>query len=198
MVLPISIYLILMATVFKIQPDIKIDRDFDDVIVEKYEKKYLVYSDIDTSFIGGSVIYHDDMIKVIVSDKDIIKLNKGFYQINKEGVLVDVAEIKTESTKGIYITFSVAIGIIATVIGLRVIMGKMEWHKKYKRTAVLLSLVIGTAVLFFMDMVVGHFLYVFYVLTGSWVAYLIEYAFWKGVVDERTRKELQDKIKRGI
>lgn len=197
LILPITVYLILMATIFKIQPDMVMSAEFDNVIIEEYENNYLIYSDLDTTFKGGNVIYHNDMIKAVISKKDIVKLDNGFYQINDKGVLADVSKKEVENTKASYITFTVVVGLVASLIVILIIKGKMEWHKKYKRTAVLISLVLGTVILYVMDLIVGHFFWVFLVFTLSWIAYMIEYGFYKGKIDEVTRDKLREEIKRG-
>lgn len=197
LILPITVYLILMATIFKIQPDMVMSAEFDNVIIEEYENNYLIYSDLDTTFKGGNVIYHNDMIKAVISKKDIVKLDNGFYQINDKGVLADVSKKEVENTKASYITFTVVVGFVASLIVILIIKGKMEWHKKYKRTAVLISLVLGTVILYVMDLIVGHFFWVFLVFTLSWIAYMIEYGFYKGKIDEVTRDKLREEIKRG-
>lgn len=197
LILPITVYLILMATIFKIQPDMVMSAEFDNVIIEEYENNYLIYSDLDTTFKGGNVIYHNDMIKAVISKKDIVKLDNGFYQINDKGVLADVSKKEVENTRASYITFTVVVGLVASLIVILIIKGKMEWHKKYKRTAVLISLVLGTVILYVMDLIVGHFFWVFLVFTLSWIAYMIEYGFYKGKIDEVTRDKLREEIKRG-
>ena len=69
----------------------------------------------------------------------------------------------------------------------------MGFLKKYRRLSVLLSLLIGTLILYGIDLIVSNMLNVFLVALASWTVYCIEYLVAMGF-DKEKRLEEKEKL----
>lgn len=184
LILPLPVYLFIMATVFSIKADYVVKNvDFDAVNVVYYDTHSFIWVDDETAVIDGIVKFDSDVGAwgVEVFESDILKVGKKYYGLDK-GELKDI-EIKVfKQEKKTKIPFVIFVSIFGVLIVALVISKKMQWQKKYPRIAVMLSLLVGTIILYAIDMVVGGLLGVFLVATITWGVYLIEYGINQGKI----------------
>lgn len=188
LILPISVFLILQATIFSIVPDYIIyGAEISDLNVFNIDKEYFIYSTIKTPNYNGYVSYNAELDEygILVNEKDIIKIKNTF--INYK--LQDIKKIESDNKKSWAIPTAFFISIGAALIVVAVIKGKMGWSKKYPRIAVMIALFTGTVILFIINSIVSNILNVFLIGTVSWGIYLIEYMFVNNKLSEREKEK---------
>lgn len=188
LVLPVSVFLILQATIFSIAPDYTIyNAEINDLNVYNLKDEYFIYSTTKTPNFSGYVSYNVelDSYGIVVNEKDIIKVGKTFINYKLE----DIKKIETNNKKSWTVPLATFISIGALLIVLLVVKGKMGWAKKYPRVAVMISLTTGTTILFIINTIVVNILNVFLVATVSWGIYLLEYMFVNNKLTERERQK---------
>jgi len=192
LILPLTVYLFLQATIFKITPDVRIYDLNEHLTVIEYEDMYFIYNGLETKY-DGLVMYYNGQWGVVVDDKDVIKTNNGYFVV-RDGVLENIKSelIRQEQSYILPITFFISlfgIGIVSLVV-----LNKMQLYKKYPRVSVLVSLTTGTGILYILNAVIGGILGVFMVATISWAVYCLEYWVEQGklskVQAEKTESDL--------
>ena len=203
-VLPTIIYLYLSATILNIQYDYEVWYD-KDVVVSAYEWDYedepmLFYFSATREATFEGVIEWNDTYKaygMYLKEGDIIKENKKFRIVEKvegrELELVDINKFAIQTKENISLPVATMISIFAAVVVIMIKTGKMGFLKKYRRLSVFLSLLIGTLILFGIDMIVSNMLNVFLVALASWAVYCIEYLVATGF-DKDKRLEEKEKL----
>lgn len=182
--LPIPIYLIVMACVFSIEPDVTIKPYSDTInVIEVAADNYFIYGGEKTEFASGYIIYHEGHFGALVTTSDvIIKIDRDYVNIQKtEDGTISLIEYKNQLFQK-QLTYKFPIAIIISLIGVGIVAliltKKMGIVKKRPRTAALISLSVGTLILIVIDVIVGSLLGVFVVATAAWAAYCIEYAVY--------------------
>ena len=194
--LPISLYLFISLALNGVDVNYHI----------KYEKKtYTVYNlDNGNLFIKddfGNIDWVDATLTwdtsssvygLEIKENEIIRINKDYHivKLDKETNKLAVREmtkddkVKTESNSwGLVFIVS----IITTGIVVLVIIGKMQMAKKYPVIATLVSLIVGTSILGFINAIVGSMLNVFMIFTGAWAGFTAEYYLFKNIDKEVKR-----------
>lgn len=220
--LPISVTLVVSAIWSKPTPDYVIT--FNDalavdletinqkVAVEQHDEKNIALAITldDFTFFNTDFTYYDKIIdgKYIIKDKsyirflsddfdkvlEIVKIEQGdpFFKLDK------VSHINIQTGNKLSLSFIVS--VIATLIVVGIISGKMKLHRKYPKSATFIALLSSTILLGVLNAIIGDILTVFVVATISWGAYCLEDAYFKSLqpVDETEKKQnaLIDELRR--
>lgn len=180
LILPTSIYLFVVATIYGIEPDVITTNDTVNLLNDN-DKHYIKVEE-GYKYSGGQIEYNDiyDVWVIRVKEKDIIKVKGGFLQVKKnqetkniELIEYDKKLLKKEENYKIPIAFFISVAGMLIVGGI--ISGKMNWQKKHPRIAVLVSLSTGTIILFIINFFIGGLLGVFITATISWAIYTVMY-----------------------
>lgn len=201
LILPMSVYLFLSATILNVKADYNITL-FDNAEIMDYELEnsvflYNLYDKIE--FKGGVIKYLDkvDSYGVEVFEGDIVKINNDYFVLElKENKLefVDIDVWKLGRKESVNLPIALIISIVGAVIVGLIYAGKMQVFKKNKRLAVWVSLLLGTGILFLIDMIVSNMLNVFLVATVSWTIYCLEYVVLNGVKDDNKVNNLINEL----
>lgn len=217
--LPISITLVVSAIWSKPTPDYVIT--FNDalavdletinekvVITEHDDKnKALAISFDEFTFYNIDFTYYDKIIdgKYIVKNKSYIRfLSDDFDKVLEiiEGdsfiKLDKVSHINIQT--GNKLSLSLIVSIIATLVVVGIISGKMKLHRKYPKSATFIALLSATIIIGVINAIIGSIFTVFVVATISWGAYCLEDAYFKSLqpVNEAQQKQnaLIDELRR--
>lgn len=189
LVAPISIYILLMATVFRIEANSFVYGTTSQVeVVEQDEQNYIVALVDEVSF-SGKVEKVGETYGLFLADDDTVKFDNGYFKwtANESGVFhwKDIKLLSFEKELSYKVPLSLMVIILGVLIVTLVISKKMNWQKDKPRLAVFVSLLAGTAVLAILNFVIGDLLGVFIIATLSWGAFTIEYEIAAGNVDNK-------------
>lgn len=184
LILPTSIYLFVVATIYGIEPDVITTNDTVNLLNDN--DKYYIRVEEGYKYSGGQIEYNDiyDIWVIRIKEKDIIKVKGGFLQVKKnqetkniELIEYDKKLLKKEENYKIPIVFfiSVAGSVAGILIVGAIISGKMTWQKKHPRIAVFISLLLGSTILFIINFFIGGMLGIFITATISWGIYTVMY-----------------------
>ena len=217
--LPISITLVVSAIWSKPTPDYVIT--FNDalavdletinekvVITEHDDKnKALAISFDEFTFYNIDFTYYDKIIdgKYIVKDKSYIRFLSDDFDNVLEIIdgdpfikLDKVSHINIQT--GNKLSLSLIVSIIATLVVVGIISGKMKLHRKYPKSATFIALLSATIIIGVINAIIGSIFTVFVVATISWGAYCLEDAYFKSLqpVNEAQQKQnaLIDELRR--
>lgn len=169
---PLPIYLFLSATLFNIVPDYEIRNiTSESVLVETVDEYTFVYTNDTTAILHGAVVQYEGEYGFYMDEDDILKLDNGYFNSKLEDI--KTLEVNKQLSYKLPLTFFISlfgVGIVALIVS-----GKLQWHKKYPRTAVLIALTTGTVILLILDTFISSILGVFVVATASWAVYCLEY-----------------------
>lgn len=204
---PLPLYLFLMATLFNIDPDYIIYTEIENVevleIVEDEEQTFFITT-INNAKMDGVVEFKYDKYGIVITEEDIIKIDKNYYSYienkEKENVreLVDIKKFEVQKQQSYKLPISFFISLFAVLIVVLIIQGKMQWHKKHPRLAVLVALLTGTVILFILNSIIGSMLGVFAVATASWAVYCLEYLVYQNSLDEKDKANKESEILRAL
>lgn len=222
--LPISITLVVSAIWSKPTADyvvtfsdalvVDVETLNEKVVVEQYNEKNIALAITldDFTFFNTDFTYYDKIIdgKYIVKDSSYIRfLGDDFDKVlemvsskNEQGdpvfKLDKVSHINIQTGNKLSLSFIVS--VIATLIVVGIISGKMKLHRKYPKSATFIALLSSTILLGVLNAIIGNIVTVFVVATISWGAYCIEDAYFKSLqpVDETEKKQnaLIDELRR--
>lgn len=182
LVLPMSVYLLVSALIFNIQPDIIVGGTTEQVeVVLVNESQYIIALDDDVTF-NGQVEKIGESYGLFLGDDYIVKFDNGYFTFSEQWDNVKDKGSQEQESKGGKISFTTAVSIFAIVIVALIIFNKMQFQKKYPRLATLLALVVGTLILTGIHFIIDNILYVFIVATLSWAAYTIEHLVFKNMI----------------
>lgn len=217
--LPISITLVVSAIWSKPTPDYVIT--FNDalavdletinekvVITEHDDKnKALVIAFDEFTFYNIDFTYYDKIIdgKYIVKDKSYIRFLSDDFD-NVLEIIDGDSFIKLDKVSHINIqtgnklSLSLIVSVIATLVVVGIISGKMKLHRKYPKSATFIALLSATIIIGVINAIIGSIFTVFVVATISWGAYCLEDAYFKSLqpVNEAQQKQnaLIDELRR--
>jgi hypothetical protein len=217
--LPISITLVVSAIWSKPTPDYVIT--FNDalavdletinekvVITEHDDKnKALVIAFDEFTFYNIDFTYYDKIIdgKYIVKDKSYIRFLSDDFD-NVLEIIDGDSFIKLDKVSHINIqtgnklSLSLIVSVIATLVVVGIISGKMKLHRKYPKSATFIALLSATVIIGVINAIIGSIFTVFVVATISWGAYCLEDAYFKSLqpVNESQQKQnaLIDELRR--
>lgn len=198
--LPISITLVVSAIWSKPTPDYVIT--FNDalavdletinekvVITEHDDKnKALVIAFDEFTFYNIDFTYYDKIIdgKYIVKNKSYIRFLSDDFDNVLEIIdgdpfikLDKVSHINIQT--GNKLSLSLIVSIIATLVVVGIISGKMKLHRKYPKSATFIALLSATIIIGVINAIIGSIFTVFVVATISWGAYCLEDAYFKSL-----------------
>lgn len=222
--LPISITLVVSAIWSKPTADYVIT--FDDALVVDLEtinqkvvitehddkNKALAIAFDDFTFFNIDFTYYDKIIdgKYIVKDNSyirflsddfdkVLEIVDGKNDLGESFITLDkVSHINIQTGNKLSLSFIVS--VIATLLVVGIISGKMKLHRKYPKSATFIALLSSTILLGVLNAIIGNIFTVFVVATISWGAYCLEDAYFKSLqpVDETEKKQnaLIDELRR--
>lgn len=197
---PVPLYLLLLATVFSVTADYTIQNaEIDDLSIVYKEDRYLITTDNKEAVINGIIAYDEELgYALVINEEDILKVDRKFYNIEENELKeIDVKKLKKEEKY--HWSIPVIVGIITFLIVGLVISGKMQWQKKYPKFAVLLSLGLGTMVLYFINMIATNMFNIFLIALISWVLFMIEEGVLslkeRSIREAEAERTLQEAIK---
>jgi len=217
--LPISITLVVSAIWSKPTPDYVIT--FNDalavdletinekvVITEHDDKNKALAIDFDEfTFYNIDFTYYDKIIdgKYIVKNKSYIRFLSDDFDNVLEIIdgdpfikLDKVSHINIQT--GNKLSLSLIVSVIATLVVVGIISGKMKLHRKYPKSATFIALLSATIIIGVINAIIGSIFTVFVVATISWGAYCLEDAYFKSLqpVNEAQQKQnaLIDELRR--
>lgn len=200
--LPIPMYLFLSATLFNITPNYVINAKIDTISVFHVGDEYFITTSDKTATIDGLLAYNEDYdtygIYITLGD-DIIKIDKGYYsyvhhQNNDTYELVDIKKFEVQKQTSYKLPLSFFISLGGVLIAVLIIQGKMQWHKKHKRLATLISLLSFTVLMLVINTIVSNVLNIFLVATTSWAIYCLEYLVVKGKIEKKKAEKQESDL----
>lgn len=222
--LPISITLVVSAIWSNPTPDyvvtfsdalaVDLETINEKVVITEHDdkNKALVIAFDDFTFYNIDFTYYDKIVdgKYIVKDSSYIRfLSDDFDKVleiidgkNEQGEpfikLDKVSHINIQTGNKLSLSFIVS--VIATLVVVGIISGKMKLHRKYPKSATFIALLSGTILLGVLNAIIGNILTVFIVATISWGAYCLEDAYFKSLqpINEAQQKQnaLIDELRR--
>lgn len=192
-VLPISIYLIVMAASFKIYSHASFGVNHNEVtVVERFENEYILLDENVETFNGKFTTINGEQL-VLIHDETIYQFNDGYF-VFENGAWSEYTVAEIKEAQGWKIPTAVAISLVGIVLVVLVISKKMRFHVKFPRAATLLALIFGTIILGVINLIVGNLLEVFMITTFTWAAYMIEYAIYNGFLTEQQGKKVKNEL----
>lgn len=196
--LPTAIYLLVYALIFSITPDLTIDDDIANLSVVTYGDEYFIYGDNQTQYIGGYVVYNEDVIGAVIDNDDVIKIGWGYYSYvaDENGVyaLTNIKDIKQTEEQGWQIPISLVISGIAIAIVVMIMLGKFDAIKKRPYVSVLVSLWLGTGVLYIVSFITNNMLGVFLMASISWTIFMIEKKYNDGKLTQQEKNKTESDL----
>lgn len=204
LILPMSVYMILMATVFQIKADAVVGGKTEQVEVLKDDEFLYAHALADEVTFNGLVVQHEGALALKFSEDDIIKFKNGFFQFKLDytdkktpepiDTWVDVKAFEMKKQLSYKLPLSVIFSIVGAAIVALVISKKMQWHRKHPRLATLLALLTGTLLLWLINSFVGSILGVFAVATVSFGIYYIEWLIQQNKVKEQDTEKVKSEL----
>lgn len=200
LVIPLPVYLFLMATLFSITADYIITADIDTVHVTAYEELYFIYTDDLNASMTGMVIYNDGKYGMLIDETDIIKIDRDYYsyRLNEDGIreLVDIKKFALQQEQSVRIPLTVFIAIFGIVVVVLIVTKKLKWHEDHPKGAVFVALFTATVILYILNTIIGGILGVFTVATMSWGLYLLEDMIEQGKLTAKQGEKVESDILR--
>lgn len=199
--IPSLTYIILSATMFSIKADY-ILTNAENMEIEYLEREAFLYSSDNSITFNGKISYNEDLgvYGVYIGENEIVKVDKYYMglrfdeEIEDKFELVDIKLFEIEKKESISIPIIVYISLFGGVIIFFIVSGKMRLVRKYPRIATLVSLIVGTSILFVLDLIISNLLGIFIVFTISWFVYVLEHAFINGNISLSDKDKERDKL----
>ena len=198
--LPISITLVVSAIWSKPTPDyvitfndalaVDLETSNEKVVITEHDdkNKALVIAFDEFTFYNIDFTYYDKIIdgKYIVKNKSYIRFLSDDFDNVLEIIdgdpfikLDKVSHINIQT--GNKLSLSLIVSIIATLVVVGIISGKMKLHRKYPKSATFIALLSATIIIGVIKAIIGSIFTVFVVATISWGAYCLEDAYFKSL-----------------
>jgi len=198
--LPISITLVVSAIWSKPTPDyvitfndalaVNLETINEKVVITEHDdkNKALVIAFDEFTFYNIDFTYYDKIIdgKYIVKNKSYIRFLSDDFDNVLEIIdgdpfikLDKVSHINIQT--GNKLSLSLIVSIIATLVVVGIISGKMKLHRKYPKSATFIALLSATIIIGVIKAIIGSIFTVFVVATISWGAYCLEDAYFKSL-----------------
>lgn len=205
MAIPILIYVWLSATIFNVKVDVIMEMTGTNIHQEHYvnesDRMFIYTINANAKYIGGVVEFNSDVRQygVYLKDGGVIKINKDFYGINyneetKKLEMVEFSAFKISQKERVSLPIAVFISALTILIVVLVVGGKMKWFMKHKKLGVLMSLALGTGVLYGINLIVSNMFTVFWMSTILWVIVMIEDAVFLGLKKDSDVDSLKDDL----
>jgi len=158
-----------------------------------YDEGFIVLSE-DAEYSGYLVPYNGSYA-LYFEDTDIIKIERDYFMVH-DGEFKNLEDIPVpvEQSNNVIISISsiVALGIVMLIIG-----AKMDILKSHPRASVMVSLIVGTFILWGISSIVSDMLSIFVIATITWASYLIENMVHKGKLNDQEGNKIEsDLLKR--
>ncbi len=204
LILPISVYMILMATVFQIKADAVVGGKVEQVEVLKDDNFLYAHALTEEVTFNGLVVQHEGVMALRFDTEDIIKFKDGYFQFKLDytdkkitepiDTWVDVKMFEMKKQMSYKLPLSVIFSIVGALIVAAVISNKMQWHKKHPRLATFLALLTGTVILWLINSFIGSVLGVFAVATASFGLYYIEWLAYQNKIKEKDSEKAKSEL----
>ena len=204
LVIPLPVYLFLMATLFSITPDYIINTEIERVSVSAYEEDYFIYTDDLEASMSGLIVYNAELevYGIVIEEEDIIKIDKDYYSytLNEDGIreLVDIKKFAIQQEQSYKIPVSVFISLIGVLIVVLIVTKKLKWHEDHPKGAVFIALFTTTVILWILNTIIGGILGVFTVATISWGLYLLEDMIEKGALSNKEAEKVESDLLKAL
>lgn len=208
--LPVSITLVVSAIWSKPTPDLVVLFDSLEVVqkVEDLERHFVIEIRNENLYIDNSkgatnVSYlnidftPNEKAKTEFGIKSIEMKKTAYIRfitddfdkvVEKDDKLQAVSNINIQTGNKLSLAFMIS--VVATLIVVAIISGKMEFQKKYPKTAVFIALLTGTIILYVIDMIIGSMLTVFVISTISWGLYCIENYYFYNTIEKKDKNNV--------
>lgn len=193
--IPTGAYTLINAIMVKPDYDLYVEvENPENVRVIKHMEGFKIYV-IDGIAIDGVLHQDDNYGWAFTGDENsVIKINKDYYQyVDNKLEKQTIKLLKEKQGKTIPLSL-LAIIIGGVIIGLIVYRKATKNNNKHWRVSVLVSLLVGTGLLFVLDLFISNIFYVFLTATISWVVYMVEHYFHNNKI---ILQELQARNKGG-
>lgn len=155
-----------------------------------YDEGFVVFSE--QADYSGYLVPYNDTYALYIESGDVIKVGHDYYT-EHEGAFVNVdtlpPQVEKTSNAVISITTVIAILVVALIIG-----GKMDLLKSHPKASVMVSLSLGTLILYGMSVVLGDILNVFVIATISWAMYLVVDLIEKGTLSNKEGEKIESAL----
>lgn len=202
---PITTYLALSATILRVKVDFYIMVDDIDQMetLEKPEiKTVFIYSENNNpTYVGGAEYIEEvDRYGIGLYTGSVLKVRNGYYKYVETENGFELKEFspyqikKEESWKmPLTLIFSfIGMGIVGLIFA-----GKLKFMRRYMKTSILISLMVGWLFSLFVGLLATQVAEVFLIFGISYAIYLIEHAVYYNLdKDAKKKKEKSDTLKR--
>ena len=205
MTIPLLVYIWLSATLFNVKVDVVMEMTGTNIHQEHhYEElgRVFIYTiNSDAKYIGGVVEYNKEVKQygVWLRDGQMIKINKDLYGVNfneesKKIEMVEINAFKVVKEEGVSFPVATFISALAILVVILVVNGKMKWFMKHKKVGVLISLMLGTLILYGINLIVSNMFTVFLMSTILWIIVMIEDAVFLGLEKDKDLDDLKNDL----
>jgi hypothetical protein len=204
LIVPLPVYLFLMATLFSITPDYIINTEIERVSVVDYDEAYFIYTDDLEASLSGLMIYNAELqvYGIVIDEEDIIKIDGNYYSyiLNNQNVreLVNIQKFAIQKQQSYKIPVSVFLSLIGILMVVLIVTKKLKWHEDHPKGAVFIALFSATVVLYIVNTIIGGILGVFIVATISWGLYLIEDMVDKGLLTTKQAEKVESDLLKAL
>lgn len=177
LILPLSIYLFLSATLFGIDPDLTVkETPIEHINVTMIrEDEYFLYGTMDTIYIGGVVSHRNGVIGALIDSDDVIKVGFKYYSYGQvEGVYGLYEQNVVNVEKGYKLPLAAMIVLIGIFIVALIYLKKLNHLKENPKLALLVTLWSLAISFYILNEIVSNFANVFMISAISWTAFLLE------------------------
>lgn len=177
LILPLSVYLFLSATLFGVDPDLTVkETPIEHINVTMIrDDEYFLYGTMDTIYIGGVVSHRNGVIGALIDSDDVIKVGFKYYTYGQvDGVYGLYEQNVVEVEKGYKLPLAAMIVLIGIFIVALIYMKKLNYLKENPKLALLVTLWSLAISFYILNEIVSNFANVFMIAAVSWTAFLIE------------------------
>lgn len=209
LILPTSLYLLISAIVFQVHADIEINNFDVENVYKTYTNEedvkgyniYILFEDMtNETTISGDFEVYDNGLSYTSFENFVVKINDELYTFevidDNSFKFVEVSSIQVKKEQGWKIPLAFFMSLFAVGIVALVVMGKMQIAKQYPRTATLVSLILGSVILYVINLIVSSLFNVFLIATVSWLLYCIEYMVYKNSLNGTRAERLESDVAR--
>lgn len=186
--LPTSLYLLVNALFLSITPDAIIYAELEDISIIEHEEEYFIYGALEYK---GYVVKVDDDYGILADSKTVIKVGWKYYQV-REMKLIESKLIEQE--QGVKIPAVVIFTLLGGLIGLLIIVGKIDLKRKNWRLAALIGIWSFVGIMFVVDLIVSNMLGGLMVMAISFTLYYIEHLIKHGMMTDDALRKLRQSI----
>jgi len=177
LILPLSVYLFLSATLFGVKPDLTIkETPVEHINVTMIrDDEYFLYGTLDTVYIGGVVSNRNGVIGALIDSDDVIKVGFKYYSYNEvDGVYGLYEQNVVNVEKGYKLPLAAMIVLVGIFVVALIYLKKLNHLKENPKLALLVTLWSLAISFYVLNEIVSNFANVFMIAAISWTAFLLE------------------------